>query len=106
MTTFLAICIFLILQQTICQAFLEKIYDYIIVGAGPSGLQMAYYLQKTGRDYVVLERENITGKHYHHIEELFRDIFCNRNFCLVYQVSLGPLGFLLWLLYEKCILSK
>lgn len=31
-------------------------YDYVILGAGPAGLQLAYYLQKAGRDYVVLER--------------------------------------------------
>lgn len=30
-------------------------YDYIIVGAGPAGLQMAYFLQKSCRSYVVLE---------------------------------------------------
>ena len=33
--------------------------DYLIVGAGPGGLQLAYYLQKNGRSYTVLERETI-----------------------------------------------
>jgi thioredoxin reductase len=29
--------------------------DYLIIGAGPAGLQLAYFLQKAGRDYHVLE---------------------------------------------------
>ncbi len=34
---------------------------YLIVGAGPAGLQMAYFLQKSGRDYVVLEKASTAG---------------------------------------------
>lgn len=30
--------------------------DYCVLGAGPAGLQMAYFLQRAGRDYTVLER--------------------------------------------------
>ena len=37
-------------------------WDYIVVGAGPAGLQLGYYLQMAGRDYVVLEKSNISGK--------------------------------------------
>jgi thioredoxin reductase len=29
--------------------------EYVVIGAGPAGLQLAYYLQRAGRDYVVLE---------------------------------------------------
>ncbi|XP_077526357.1 FAD-dependent oxidoreductase domain-containing protein 2-like [Haemaphysalis longicornis] len=35
--------------------------DYCVVGAGPAGLQMAYYLKKAGRDYMVFEKSNMTG---------------------------------------------
>jgi thioredoxin reductase len=31
-------------------------YSYIILGAGPAGLQLAYYLENAGNDYMVLER--------------------------------------------------
>ena len=29
--------------------------DYLIIGAGPAGLQMGYFLEKAGRDYRILE---------------------------------------------------
>ena len=37
-------------------------WDYIVVGAGPAGLQSAYHLQQAGRNYVVLEQANCTGE--------------------------------------------
>ncbi|XP_065302402.1 FAD-dependent oxidoreductase domain-containing protein 2-like [Dermacentor albipictus] len=39
----------------------KKKFDYCIIGAGPAGLQMAYYLKKAGRDYRVFEKSNMTG---------------------------------------------
>src|SRR5215217_2081688 len=30
-------------------------FDYLIVGAGPAGLQLGYFLQRAGRSYVILE---------------------------------------------------
>jgi thioredoxin reductase len=38
--------------------------DYVVIGAGPAGLQLAYYLQKAGRDYVVLEAGPTPGTFY------------------------------------------
>ncbi|HEU4348958.1 MAG TPA: FAD-dependent oxidoreductase [Actinoplanes sp.] len=38
--------------------------DYVVIGAGPAGLQVAYYLQKAGRDYVVLEAGPTPGTFY------------------------------------------
>ena len=29
--------------------------EYLVIGAGPAGLQLAYFLQRAGRDYLVLE---------------------------------------------------
>jgi len=50
----------LILVADLCSS--SAIYhDYIVVGAGPSGLQLGYYLERAGRDYVILERGHQAG---------------------------------------------
>ena len=36
-------------------------YDYIVVGAGPAGLQLGYYFQKNNLDYVILEGGEAPG---------------------------------------------
>jgi thioredoxin reductase len=36
-------------------------YDYIIIGAGPAGIQVAYQLQKNNANYLVLEAGNNAG---------------------------------------------
>ncbi|KAL4240447.1 FAD-dependent oxidoreductase domain-containing protein 2 [Mactra antiquata] len=38
--------------------------DYCIIGAGPGGLQMGYFLQKSGREYVIFEKSNISGNFF------------------------------------------
>lgn len=35
--------------------------DYCVIGAGPGGLQMGYFLQRAGRDYIIFERANTSG---------------------------------------------
>jgi thioredoxin reductase len=35
--------------------------DYLIIGAGPAGLQLGYYLQKAGHDYRILEAGQSAG---------------------------------------------
>ena len=37
-------------------------YDYCIIGAGPSGLQMGYHMERANRNYIILEREASPGK--------------------------------------------
>ena len=37
---------------------------YLIIGAGPGGLQMAYFLERAGRDYLVLERNDVAGSFF------------------------------------------
>jgi len=39
-------------------------HDYIVVGAGPAGLQLGYFLKKAGRDYAIIERANISGSFF------------------------------------------
>lgn len=38
--------------------------DYLIVGAGPAGLQLAYFLDRAGRNYLVVEREDRPGSFF------------------------------------------
>ncbi|KAI1883999.1 hypothetical protein AGOR_G00221870 [Albula goreensis] len=39
-------------------------HDYCVLGAGPAGLQMGYYLSKSQRDYVILERNSGAGSFF------------------------------------------
>lgn len=39
-------------------------FDYLILGAGPASLQLAYFLSKAGRDYIVLERGETPGSFF------------------------------------------
>ena len=36
-------------------------HDYIVVGAGPAGLQMGYFLAQAGFDYTILEERDCPG---------------------------------------------
>lgn len=38
--------------------------DYLILGAGPAGLQLGYYLERDGRDYLILERAERPGSFF------------------------------------------
>ncbi|KXJ26579.1 FAD-dependent oxidoreductase domain-containing protein 2 [Exaiptasia diaphana] len=38
--------------------------NYCVVGAGPGGLQMGFFLQKAGRDYIIFERSGVAGSFY------------------------------------------
>jgi thioredoxin reductase len=33
----------------------ENVLDYLVIGAGPAGLQMGYYLKRAGRSHLILE---------------------------------------------------
>lgn len=39
-------------------------YDYIVIGSGPAGLQLAYDFQKNNKDYIVLERSDCAGSFF------------------------------------------
>jgi isopentenyl diphosphate isomerase/L-lactate dehydrogenase-like FMN-dependent dehydrogenase/thioredoxin reductase len=38
--------------------------DYLIIGAGPAGLQLGYFLHQAGRDYLILEKGTSPGTFY------------------------------------------
>ena len=42
----------------------ENILEFIIVGAGPAGLQMGYYLHKSNRSYTILEKGAKAGSFF------------------------------------------
>ncbi len=46
----------------------EKIYDCIIVGAGPGGLQAAIYLGRFSKDVLLIDRSGGRTRHAKHIE--------------------------------------
>lgn len=37
-------------------------HEYCIIGAGPAGLQLGYFLSKADRDYIIFEKSNNSGK--------------------------------------------
>ncbi|KAM6966595.1 FAD-dependent oxidoreductase domain-containing protein 2 isoform 2-T2 [Tautogolabrus adspersus] len=39
-------------------------YEYCVLGAGPAGLQMGYFLNKAKRDYIILERNSGPGSFF------------------------------------------
>jgi thioredoxin reductase len=40
--------------------------DYIIIGAGPAGLQLGYFLEQANRDYLILEAGSQPGTFFRH----------------------------------------
>jgi thioredoxin reductase len=61
-------------------------HRYVIVGAGPAGLQLSYYLQRAGADYVTLERETAPGYFFRHFPRHRRLISLNK----VHTTSTDP----------------
>lgn len=41
-----------------------KHYEYVVVGAGPAGIQAGYFLEQAGSDYIVLEATGIPGSFF------------------------------------------
>lgn len=63
-------------------------HDYCIVGAGPGGLQLAYFLKHSKSDYVVFERHSGPGAFFEVCFENGR--VCIRCFCVSAEVSNSP----------------
>ncbi|XP_057310972.1 FAD-dependent oxidoreductase domain-containing protein 2-like [Hydractinia symbiolongicarpus] len=52
-------CLLFLLLNLHCILIASK--DYCVIGAGPSGLQIGYFLEKSGRDYIIYERDPTPG---------------------------------------------
>ncbi|XP_041473338.1 FAD-dependent oxidoreductase domain-containing protein 2-like [Lytechinus variegatus] len=57
---FFTICSFLT-PAYLSQESAAQQWNYCVVGAGPSGLQMGFFLERAGRNYVIFEKANISG---------------------------------------------
>ena len=57
-------------------------HDYLIIGAGPAGLQLGYHLQQAGLDYVILEGTETAGA-------FFRDFPRHRQLISINKVHTG-----------------
>jgi thioredoxin reductase len=59
----------------------SRAHRYLVVGAGPGGLQIAYFLHQAGADYLVLEREDSPGGFFRHYPRHRRLISLNKTRC-------------------------
>lgn len=57
-------------------------FEYLIIGAGPAGIQLAYFLEKNNRDYCVLEKNSIPGS-------FFKDYPRHRKLISINKVHTG-----------------
>ncbi|XP_040215628.1 FAD-dependent oxidoreductase domain-containing protein 2 isoform X1 [Rana temporaria] len=55
-------------------------YDYCVLGAGPGGLQIAKFLEDSGRDYVVFERNHKPGSFFFNLPRHRKLISINKQF--------------------------
>jgi thioredoxin reductase len=53
-------------------------HRYLIVGAGPAGLQLSYYLQQAGSDYLTVERAEAPGEFFRRFPRHRRLISLNK----------------------------
>jgi cation diffusion facilitator CzcD-associated flavoprotein CzcO len=42
----------------------QQTVDYLVIGAGPAGLQLGYFLDRAGRDYLILEAGSVPGSFF------------------------------------------
>lgn len=55
---------FLLSLTTTSNVVCAVYHDYCVVGAGPGGLQISYFLQQAGRDYLTFEKGSAAGTFY------------------------------------------
>lgn len=55
--------------------------DYLIIGAGPAGLQLAYFLQKAGRSYLILDAADRPGTFFEAFPRHRKLLSINKVYC-------------------------
>ena len=55
-------------------------HKYVIVGAGPAGVQLGYYLRQRGADFVILERSDKAGSFFEEFPRHRQLISINKRF--------------------------
>ena len=63
------------LSKSNLQSLLNINYDYVIIGGGPTGLTLAWYLGKTNKKVLLVEKENTLGgcHRVQRVDELFTE---------------------------------
>lgn len=56
----------------------DRVRQYVIVGAGPAGLQLSYFLQQAGADYLTLERADTPASFFQRFPRHRRLISLNK----------------------------
>jgi thioredoxin reductase len=59
---------------------IRKKHQFIIIGGGPGGIQLAYYLQKLNADYLILEQSEIPGNTFNAFPRHRKLISINKRF--------------------------
>jgi thioredoxin reductase len=63
----------------------STIYDYLVIGAGPAGLQLGYFLEKYGHHYVIVERSLAPAAFFRHYPRSRKLISFNKTASLYHD---------------------
>ena len=57
------VCISILAESSVVSGSMDLVndFEYLIIGAGPAGLQLGYFLEKAQRSYLIIEAGNSSG---------------------------------------------
>lgn len=76
------VCVYYIVKYNNENIDQDHIYEYIVIGSGPAGLQAGYYLDKYRKDYIILEKASSSG-------DFFKKYPIHRKLISVNKVNTG-----------------
>ena len=65
----------------------ETAVEYLVIGAGPAGLQLGYFLQRSGRSYLILERDEKPGTFFSTFPRHRKLLSINKRYTGIGQAS-------------------